>query len=234
MIIAVIPARSGSKGIFNKNIQILGDKPLLAWSIDLCLNCPSIDRVIVSTDSQEYADIATEYGAEVTFLRPSSISGYKSTDLEFIEHLISYLQISGCVPDLLLHMRPTTPFRESQVVEAAIDIFQSSTEATSCRSMHKMSESAYKSLLVDSNGYVKTMPYDEHSFGLEHANRPRQSFPDTYTGNGYVDILRPSVISETGTLYGRYCMSFITNSVIEIDEPSDLDMARRLLHVGLV
>ena len=102
----------------------------------------------------------------VPFLRPSSISGDKSTDLEFIEHLISYLQSLVCVPDLLLHMRPTTPFRESQVVEAAIDIFQSSTEATSCHSMHKMSESAYKSLLVDSNGYVKTMPYDEHSFGL--------------------------------------------------------------------
>ena len=94
--------------------------------------------------------------------------------------------------------------------------------------------SAFKSFLIDNNGYINSITTNASSLGLEDSNKPRQLFPDTYTGNGYVDIIRPSVVYETGTLYGDTCMAFVTKSVIEIDEPSDLDMARRLFQVGLI
>ena len=231
MIVAVIPARSGSKAIVDKNIQLLGDKPLLAWTIELCLECPSIDRVILSTDRK--SQILVQYGAEC--LPPTFYySGDGSSDLEFVQHLLSYLDDNNSQCDLLLHMRPTTPFRESSVVEKAIDTFRSSARATSCRSVQKMSESAFKSFLIDNNGYINSITTNASSLGLEDSNKPRQLFPDTYTGNGYVDIIRPSVVYETGTLYGDTCMAFVTKSVIEIDEPSDLDMARRLFQVGLI
>ena len=234
MIVAVIPARSGSKAIVDKNIQLLGDKPLLAWTIELCKMCPTIDRVIVSTDSQAYADIALKYGAEVPFLRPSAISNDSSTDLDFVLHLMTYLDQTGSQPDLLLHMRPTTPFRVSSVVENAIEAFRSAQHATSSRSVQKMSESAFKSLLVDNHGYVNPLTSKPGLLCLEDANQPRQSFPDTYTGNGYVDIIIPSVVKETGTLYGNKCLAFLTDTVIEIDEQSDLDMARKFLQVGFI
>ena len=138
MIVAVIPARSGSKAIVDKNIQLLGDKPLLAWTIELCTKCPSIDRTIVSTDSQIYAEIALNYGADVPFLRPSSISDDTSTDLDFVVHLLTYLDQTNSQPDLLLHMRPTTPFREISVVENSIETFMAKHDATSSRSVQKM------------------------------------------------------------------------------------------------
>ena len=108
-----------------------------------------------------------------------------------------------------------------------------SPHATSCRSVQKMSESAFKSFLIDNNGYINPITTNASFLGLEVSNQPVSYF-DTYTGNGYVDIIRPSVVYETGTLYGDTCMAFVTKSVIEIDEPSDLDMARRLFQVGLI
>ena len=104
MIVAVIPARSGSKAIVDKNIQLLGDKPLLAWTIELCLECPSIERVIVSTDSQTYADIGLQYGAEVPSFDYRFL-GDSSSDLKFVQHLLSYLDENNSQCDLLLHMR---------------------------------------------------------------------------------------------------------------------------------
>ena len=234
MIVAVIPARSGSKGIVDKNIQDLGGKPLLAWTIEACIRCPTINRVIVSTDSNTYADIARQYSADVPFLRPASISGDRSSDLEFIEHLLDYLDNEEKLPEYVLHMRPTTPFRKICLIEKAIEIFQASPQATSCRSMHKMSESAFKSLILNDAGYADSILNSGSQIGLEASNQARQSFPDTYSANGYVDIIKPSVVKQTHALYGKSCMPFITEPTIEIDEPSDLDMARKLFQVGYV
>ena len=105
----IIPARSGSKSIPHKNIYNLGGHPLIAWSIKAALNAESIDRVIVSTDSEEYKDISIEYGAEVPFLRPKNISEDNSTDLEFFQHVIGVFKETSYNPDLIIHLRPTTP-----------------------------------------------------------------------------------------------------------------------------
>ena len=107
-VYAIIPARSGSKGVKDKNIRCLDGYPLLAFSIAAARKCPEVSRVIVSTDSEHYASIARYYGAEAPFLRPEAISGDKSTDIEFMEHAIGWLsENEGTLPEYFLHLRPT-------------------------------------------------------------------------------------------------------------------------------
>ena len=120
-IVALIPARSGSKGVPNKNIRYLGDVPLIAYSIIAALKSTLIDRVIVSTDSEEYADIARNYGAEVPFIRPAEISGDTATDLQLFEHAISWFEKNeNLVPQYFVHLRPTTPLRDPRIIDDAI------------------------------------------------------------------------------------------------------------------
>ena len=120
--IALIPARSGSKGVKHKNIKILQGFPLLAYSIAAAKMTQGIDRVIVTTDSKKYADIAKKYGAETPFLRPKLISKNKSSDLEFFEHCIEWLIVNeNYVPDNIIHLRPTTPIRDPKLVSEAIN-----------------------------------------------------------------------------------------------------------------
>ena len=122
-IVALIPARSGSKGVPDKNIRSLGGHPVLEWSIVSCLRSNLIEKTIVSTDSIDYANIAIASGATVPFLRPSSISGDRSTDYEFIDHAISWLEDNDEIPEYIVHIRPTTPFRDPNLIDQAIGSF---------------------------------------------------------------------------------------------------------------
>ena len=141
--VALIPARSGSKGVLDKNIRPLGGWPLIAYSIRAGLLAENIDRVIVSTDSEHYADLAKKYGAEVPFLRPKSISEDASTDYEFVKHALDWFQMSGKeLPKFIVHLRPTTPLRKPSVVADAVEALRRENEATALRSVHEMSESA--------------------------------------------------------------------------------------------
>ena len=120
-IISIIPARSGSKGVPGKNLRNLGDVPLITWSITCSKKLNMVDRTIVSTNSVEYAEISKNWGADVPFLRPDNISQDKSTDLDFVLHALNYLKENEGIPDLLVHLRPTTPFRDPLVVDKAIE-----------------------------------------------------------------------------------------------------------------
>ena len=153
-MIAVIPARSGSKGVPNKNIKILAGIPLLAHSILFAKKIKSIRRIIVSTDSIEYSKIAKYYGAEVPFLRPKEISKDDSIDLDFFLHLIDHLKIKN---EDLIHFRPTTPLRDFETVVEAIKIFENSRHATSLRSGHKAPETPFKWMMRDSRGFFKPL-----------------------------------------------------------------------------
>ncbi len=191
--IAVIPARSGSKGVIDKNIKLLDNKPLLAYSILSAKCAKNIDKVFLSTDSQKYAEVAKEYGIEVPFLRPEKISRDNSTDYQCFEHLLDWLKENGeDIPEFIVHLRPTTPFRNTKLIDKAIDIMKKSN-ANALRSVHEMSESAYKSLEIENN-LLKGLEND--SFDMEIANMPRQHFKKTYQGNGLVDVLRTSFILE--------------------------------------
>jgi CMP-N,N'-diacetyllegionaminic acid synthase len=228
MVYAIIPARSGSKGVPGKNIKLLGGYPLMAYSIAVAKQVKSIDRVIVSTDSQEYANIAKHYGAEVPFLRPADLAKDESGDYDFIHHLLDWMQGNeGYLPEYLVHLRPTTPFREVDYIESAIEFIKKDKKATSLRSLHKMPESAYKTFEIE-NGYMKSV-FSGH-FDIEASNRPRQMFKTTYDANGYVDIIKTNYVCKHKKLHGNRVIAFITPHAYEVDTPDDFDYLEYLIN----
>ena len=222
-ILALIPARAGSKGIPDKNLRQLGNHPLLAWSIKACSMSKLINRIVVSTDSGEYASIAKNYGAEVPFLRPAEISRDQSSDLEFIRHALEFLgEEDSYLPDYIIHIRPTTPIRIPENIDLAIEKFSTSTgNFTSLRSVHEMSESAYKTFEIEDGQLVSAFFKQQD---LEASNQPRQSMPKTYSPNGYVDIVVPSLVSSHSKIHGDKVFPYLTEQVIEVDTVWDFQM----------
>jgi CMP-N,N'-diacetyllegionaminic acid synthase len=217
--IAIIPARSGSKGIPDKNIKLLSGIPLMAYSIKTAKEAFNIDRVIVSTDSELYAQIAKRYGAEVPFLRPGNLAQDLSTDYGFIKHALDWFkEQEDCVPDYLVHLRPTTPLRKVEYVEEAISIFKNNPIATALRSIQKIDFNTYKACEME-NGYLKTV-YTRLP-NMDIGNFPRQMYPDTYWANGYVDVLRVSYILKEKRIHGDKVMAYVTPPVVDIDSLED-------------
>ena len=221
-VIALIPARSGSKGVPHKNTRLLGGHPLIAWSIMAAKKVRSIDRVIVSTDSYEYAQLAIQLGAEAPFLRPAEISGDRSTDFDFVAHALDWFANNGGEPEYIVHIRPTTPFRDPAQIDVALRLFQSSKVATALRSAHEMSESAYKAFEIAPEGQFKRL--DANGTALDVANNPRQQFPATYQANGYVDVLSTRFIRDNGLIHGDWVLPFITDTVVEVDTEDDFTL----------
>lgn len=221
-ITAIIPARSGSKGVPGKNIKLLGGIPLFAFSIIAAKMMPSVSRVIVSTDSNEYAEIAKFYGAEVPFLRPIDISGDKSTDYDLFIHAVNWFKENeNYIPEFLLHLRPTTPLRDPQIMEQAVKLLLENNKfATSLRSGHNAPESPYKWFLKDENNFFKGLRDD---LTPEKVNLPRQSFPSVYVPDGYIDVLKSSVILNSGTLHGDKMLVFESPYCVEVDTKDDFE-----------
>jgi N-acylneuraminate cytidylyltransferase len=220
-VVALIPARSGSKGVPNKNIKTLGGIPLIAWTIRASLKSKRISRTIVSTDLDEYAKISREFGADVPFIRPSSISTDKSGDIEFVLHALEFFKSEARKPDFIIHLRPTTPFRDPQVIDSAVDLFLSKPELTSLRSVHEMSESAYKTFEISDHGILKSTFIGD--INVDGSNVSRQSFPTTYAANGYVDVLKTSYIESSQQLHGNNAFGYETDFVQEVDSEEDFD-----------
>lgn len=218
LIYAIIPARSGSTSVVHKNVRMLAGHPLISYSIGIGKIVTKIDRVIVSTDSEEYAIIAKKYGAEVPFLRPAEISGKYSTDYEFMDHAIRWLEDNeGILPEYWVHLRPTAPLRDPFIVEKAIDLIIADDSATSLRSAHSTLFCPHKWFKKDSEGYFET--YD--GISLDYANSPRQSFPTTYIPNGYVDILKTDYIMKHKQIHGTKMIGYIVPETIDIDYEQD-------------
>ena len=217
-VIALVTARSGSKGVPDKNIKNIGGHSLLDWSIKSSLKAQSISNVYLSTDSEVYANIGKECGALVPFLRPKELASDTANDLDVIKHFLSVIDEK---PDALVHIRPTTPLRDPSILDKAIELFFSKKdELTSLRSVHEMSESAYKSFEVNEKGFLSTIGSIESG---DKANLPRQAFPKTYVANGYVDVLDPNYVLKENKLHGDKIFAFQTPVVTEVDSIEDLE-----------
>lgn len=214
---SIIPARGGSKGVPKKNIKNLAGYPLIAYSIIASKLSSKVERTIVSTDSQEIADIAISFGAEVPFMRPAEISQDNSTDLELFQHAIAWFEEKeNMLPDLLVQLRPTTPLRGVSEIDQAIKCIEESKEASSLRSAHELAEPPQKMFQIDNDNFFRGFfPEDSRP---EYYNLPRQSFPKAYYPNGCVDIVRPDTIKKTNSLYGPNIAAFVTPFKSEIDE----------------
>jgi N-acylneuraminate cytidylyltransferase len=217
-VFALVTARSGSKGVPDKNIKNIGGHSLLDWSIKTSLKAQTISQVYLSTDSEEYANIGKECGALVPFLRPKELASDSANDLDVIKHFLSVIDEK---PDALVHIRPTTPLRDPSILDKAIEMFFSKKdELTSLRSVHEMSESAYKSFEVNDKGFLSTIGSIENG---DKANLPRQAFPKTYAANGYVDVLDPNYILRENKLHGEKILAFQMPVVTEVDSIEDLE-----------
>ncbi len=230
-VVALIPAREGSKGIPNKNVARVGKHPLLAYSIATALKCPLIDDVIVSTDSDSIAAVAKQYGAAVPFLRPKEISTDTSLDSEFVAHYLEHLkERAELFPGLIVHLRPTTPFRPLKAVSDAIRFMLDHPSATALRSMQRTHLTPYK-MFANRDGFAEAfLSLKDVS---ESYNLPRQRFEDAFIPNGLVDVLRPEVLLETGLLHGDRMRLWETPSIVDIDDMEELERARSLVSIAL-
>lgn len=227
-IIAIIPARSGSKGIPDKNIIQFGGYPLISYSIIAAKLSKCINRVIVSTDSAKYAQIAKKYGAEVPFLRPKKFAKDSSPDKEFVIHALWWLKKhEGYIPDYLVHLRPTAPLRRPKDIDKAINIFIQNKKATSLRSAHEAPNPPQKFFGIQEGFFSGFFPEDIH---LEYHSLPRQIFPHAYEPNSYADILKSSVVLQSQGLHGKNILPFITPDTGDIDSISEMQYLTFLLH----
>lgn len=222
-ILCLIPARSGSKGIKNKNIMVYKGKSLLAWSIEQAKSCKYKMRIIVSTDSEEYGELAKLQGAEVPYLRPKSISEDLSTDLEYIHHSIEWLKkTEGYTSDIILQLRPTSPTRTIEDINKALDLFiKNRDNFDSLRSVIPIDKSPYKMYTLKDN--TLSPLFTEINNIKECYNMPRQILPQCYLHNGYIDILNTSILKDK-TISGSRILPYIMREVdnLDIDTPSDL------------
>ena len=226
-VVCLIPARAGSKGIPDKNILDLSGFPLIAYSIAAARLSRHIGETVVTTDSTVITDVARSYGADVPFLRPAEIARDDSLDIEFFKHYLDWLETESiAAPDLIVHLRPTTPLREVRVIDAAIEFMMESNEATALRSMHSTRLTPYKMFAMDGQW---ARAFLDRPGAREPANLPRQAFEDAYIPNGYVDIVRPRVLRRTGLLHGERIKLWVTEQVADIDALEDHTFASNLL-----
>lgn len=228
-VIAIIPARSGSKSIKDKNLALLGGYPLLVYSIVAAKLSRRIDGVILSTDSEHYAEIGRRYGAEVPFLRPAEYSTDKSTDQEFMTHAMEWARDrEGHLPELWVHLRPTTPLRDPAHLDAAVTTLESRPEATALRSAHPSPESPFKWFRRNDAGYLTALTADDTN--LDRLNLPRQSYPTAFIPDGYVDIVRSSFVLGASLLHGDRVLGFESPYCTEVDSVEELELLEFQLH----
>lgn len=184
-ILAIIPARGGSKRVPEKNIRNLAGRPLIAYTIEHSKSSKYINRVIVSTDSEDIARVAREYGAETPFLRPLELAQDNTPDFPVFEHALAWLKENdNYVPDVIVQLRPTSPLREVADVDAAIELLLAHPEADSVRTVIEPQSSPYKMYRVAENGFVEPLMRS-----LELASSPDQKLPHVYRHIGTADVI---------------------------------------------
>jgi len=227
-ILAVIPARGGSKGIPRKNIVKLGGKPLIAYAIEAAKKSRLINRVIVTTDDKEIARVAKKYGAEAPFLRPKELARDFTPAEPVLKHALEFLNNKESYrPEIIVWLEPPSPFRTAAEVDAAIRIFLADPEADSLRAVCRPFQNPFKM-------WVKKGQYLEPLIKINGAplcSRPRQKTKEVYWQNGHIYLLRYDTIMKKGNFYGDKILPFIMpeNKFIDIDSEENLELARLLL-----
>jgi CMP-N,N'-diacetyllegionaminic acid synthase len=218
-ILAVIPARTGSKSVPDKNVRLLAGKPMVVYSIEQSLASPSITRAVVSTDSETYATIARGAGADVPFIRPAKLAEDLSTDLEVFQHALDWLdREEGYVPDIVVHLRPTHPVRTVVEIEEMISMLCEHEELDSVRSVTPEPRTSLKTWFRDDNGLLHPAGVSELR---EPYNLPRQALPPVFRQNGSIDVVRASVI-KAGSMTGSGIFGYVMEHDFDIDTWDDL------------
>ena len=224
--LAVIPARSGSKSVKDKNIRTMAGKPMIAYSIEHALNAPSIDRVIVSTDSEKYAAISREYGAEVPFIRPAEYATDNALDLSVFRHALYFLRESeNYEPDIVVQLRPTYPIRDIQDIENMIKYLIEHPEVDSVRCIAPAKETPYKMWFMDDKNILEPIMKDIP----ESYNMPRQKLPKVYYQNACIDVFRTEVITKKNSMTGEVIAGYYMKENFDIDTEDEFLKAEQWL-----
>ena len=213
-VLAVVPSRGGSKSIPRKNLKSLGWIPLLAYSVAAGLESETVDRVLVSTDDPEIMRTAKRFGAEVPFQRPSDIADDQAPDLPVFQHALQWLsENEGYRPDLVVHLRPTSPFRPPKGVDEAVKFFIRDPEADSLRAVIPSGQNPFKMWRIEAGRMVPLIPCGLY----EPYNQPRQLLPKTYWQTGLMEIIRSETILEKGSMTGDRILPWVTDPAYAVD-----------------
>jgi YrbI family 3-deoxy-D-manno-octulosonate 8-phosphate phosphatase len=232
-VLALIPARGGSKSIPRKNIRLFAGHPLVAYSIAAGLQASRVTRTIVSTDDEEIAEVARKYGAETPFLRPAEFAQDNTTDLPVFQHALGWLQEhEGYQPDIVVQLRPTSPIRPTDCVDAAVQLLLDHPEADSVRGIVPSGQNPFKMWRVDEQG--RMAPLLSVPGIAEPYNAPRQALPQTYWQTGHIDAIRVSTIYQKHSLSGDIIYSLMIDPryTVDIDTLRDWQRAEWLVAQG--
>lgn len=224
-VLAVIPARGGSKGLPRKNVLELQGHPLLAYAIAAGIQAHEVTRTVCSTDDIEIKKHAQAYGAEVPFLRPSSIAQDASPDLPLFLHVLQWFdEHQNWNPEIIVHLRPTSPIRFPGQVDAAIKLLLANPEATSVRAVCPSPCTPYKmwrpgSQKNEAPGFME--PLLDLPGIAEPFNRPRQELPMVWWQTGSLDVIRASTILG-GSMTGKRVLPLVTDQKFAVDIDSEL------------
>ena len=227
--VAFIPARSLSKRVANKNIKRLSGHPLMAYSISAAIESGIFDAVICATDSQEYANIATYYGAEVPFLRPVSISTDNSPDIEWLRFMLSRLKNDGRVFDVFSILRPTSPFRTVETIRRAWTTFSEDPTVDSLRAISQCKEHPGKMWVMQGRRMLPVMPYTIDSTPWHSSQYA--SLPPVYVQNASLEIAWSRVALEGNSIAGEAVAPLLSVGLegFDINHPDDWVVAEHYI-----
>lgn len=232
-ILAIIPARGGSKGVPRKNIIPLGGKPLIAYTIEVAGRSKLIDAAIVSTDDPEIAEVAREYGGDVPFLRPSELAMDNSPDIDYLKHALEWVETHrGWKPEILVILQPTMPFRTIEDVDNTLQ-FMLDQKCDSVRTLALPTHvTPYKMWFVEDHATGKMSPVLKTEYFDELlTDVPRQKLKPAYWQPGIVIATRPEFVRK-GKVFGPDLRGYVVDikNCHDIDEPEDLEYAEYLMN----
>ena len=236
-VLALIPARGGSKSIPRKNIRLFAGHPLIAYSIAAGLQAERVTRVIVSTDDEEIAAIARQYGAETPFLRPAEYSQDHTADLPVFQHALHWLaEQQNYQPEIVVQLRPTSPLRRVAHIDQAVTSLMERPEADAIRTVCIPFQNPFKMWQIAPDGFMRPL-IESIAPGQkirEPYNMPRQVLPEVYWQTGYVDAAWTATLMEKQSMTGDKILPLVIDPEdwIDIDSPDDWWRAERLLQDG--
>lgn len=222
-ILAIIPARKGSKRIENKNILDLNGKPMIAYTIEAAKNSGLIDKLIVSTNCKQTAEISKTYSAEIPFMRPEELATDDATTFRVIDHAISYFREADYEFDIVVLLQPTSPLRNSKDINEAIGLIDHNTEAvvSVCKAEH-------------SPLWCNTLPPDrsmENFLNKELSGKRSQELPEYYRLNGAIYVAKRDYLLKNKGFFGQRTKAYIMpqSRSVDIDSIDDLGYAEYLI-----
>ena len=231
-VLALIPARGGSKSIPRKNIRPFAGHPLIAYSIAAALAAETVTRVLVSTDDAEIAAVARQYGAETPFLRPDEFSQDNTPDLPVFQHALRWLaQNESYQPEIVVQLRPTSPLRRVWHIDQAVASLIEHPQADAIRTVCVPFQNPFKMWRIAADGFMQPLLHSEFR---ESYNQPRQVLPEVFWQTGYVDAARADTILTKNSMTGERILPLVIDASewIDIDTPDDWRRGERLLESG--